>query len=91
VGRREYTQVYTAVGVGVGSGRWSYTPGIRPLRGLADVRAGAHDQWASWWQFTQAETRGRRVVVAWWLRGWVRAATGRGCGWRLAARTGVLL
>jgi len=45
-----------------------------------------HDHWASWWQFTQAETRGRWVVVDRWLCAWVRVATGRGCGWWLAGK-----
>jgi len=91
LGRQEDTWVYMAVGGGVGAGRWSYPPGIRPPRGLVDAQAGAHDRWASWWQFTQAETHSHRLVVGQWLRAWVRTAAGRGCGWWLAARTGVLL
>ena len=91
LGHREYTRVYTAVGGGVGSGRWLYTPGIRPPRGLVDARTRAHHRWVSWWWFTQAETHGRLLVVGRWLRTWVRMAAGRGCGWWLAARTGVLL
>jgi len=61
------------------------------LGDLVDARAEAHDHWASWWRFTQAETGGRRVVVGRWVRAWVDAAARRGCGWWLAARTGVLL
>ena len=91
LGHREYMQVYTAIGGGVGSGLWSYTPGIRPLRGLVDAQAGAHNRWASWWRFTQAETHSRRLVVGQLLRVWLRTAARRGCGWWLTARTGVLL
>ena len=83
--------MYAAVGGGVDLGRWPYAPGIRPPGGLVDVRAEAHDHWASWWRLTQAETHGRRVVVGQWVRAWVGAAAGRGCGWWLAGRTGVLL
>jgi len=77
---REYTQVYTAVGGGVGSGRLSYTPRIRPPRVLVDAGAGAYDRWASWWRFMQAKTHGRRLVVGHWLRAYVRTAASRGCG-----------
>ena len=62
VGRQEQTRVYAAIVGGVGLGRWQYTPGIRLPRGLVDARAKAHDHWASWWWFTQAETSGCQVV-----------------------------
>ena len=80
LGHREYTQVNTAVGGGVGSGCLSYTQRIRPPRVLVDARARAHDRWASWWRFMQAETHGRQLVVGHWLRECVRAAASRGCG-----------
>ena len=91
VGRWMHTRVCAAVAAGVSLGCWPYVLGIQPPGGLVDMQAKGHDHWASWWRFSQAETRSRWVVVGQWLRVWVRTATGRGCGWWLAARTGVLL
>jgi len=91
VGRREHTRVYAAIRGGVGSGRWPYALGIRLPRGSDGCASRSLDHWASWWRFTQAETRGHQVVVGQWVRAWVCAAAGRGCSWWLAARTGVPL
>jgi len=66
--------MFAAIGGGVGLGRWPYALGIQAPGGLVDLRAEAHDHWASWWRFTQAETHGRRVVVGRWVCVLVRAA-----------------